>query len=250
MHFHLPKPLHGWREFAGEVGIIVIGVLIALAFEAVVEDWHWHRQVRQSDAGFQDELGNASFFAYERIIIQPCLTGRLRAIAAQLDTPGAKWRGMPEHFNGASTFYSNVLPVVYRPPTRIPVIDSWTNALANGTVNHISVQRAGTIAEAYGEVRAFLDDERAEAIAEAKLGPLGTDRMLSPESRLQMLQVVTDLDRINTTTLGDGEQIIKDVQQLRFGYDRNAIEKDRRSLLNLQRVYRGTCVRGMPLDLR
>jgi hypothetical protein len=23
MHFHLPKPLHGWRPFAGEVGIIV-----------------------------------------------------------------------------------------------------------------------------------------------------------------------------------------------------------------------------------
>ena len=22
MHFRLPKPLHGWREFAGEVGII------------------------------------------------------------------------------------------------------------------------------------------------------------------------------------------------------------------------------------
>jgi len=30
MHFRLPKPLHGWREFAGEVGTIVIGVLIAL----------------------------------------------------------------------------------------------------------------------------------------------------------------------------------------------------------------------------
>jgi hypothetical protein len=29
MHFHLPKPLHGWREFAGEVEIIVLGVLIA-----------------------------------------------------------------------------------------------------------------------------------------------------------------------------------------------------------------------------
>jgi hypothetical protein len=24
-HFHVPKPLHGWREFIGEVGIIVIG---------------------------------------------------------------------------------------------------------------------------------------------------------------------------------------------------------------------------------
>ena len=34
MHFHLPKPLHGWREFAGEVGIIVLGVLIALGAES------------------------------------------------------------------------------------------------------------------------------------------------------------------------------------------------------------------------
>ena len=29
MHLHLPKPLHGWRAFVGEVGIIVLGVLIA-----------------------------------------------------------------------------------------------------------------------------------------------------------------------------------------------------------------------------
>ena len=38
MHFHLPKPLHGWREFVGEVAIIVLGVLIALTLEAVVDD--------------------------------------------------------------------------------------------------------------------------------------------------------------------------------------------------------------------
>src|SRR3954463_2645473 len=38
MHLRLPKPLHGWREFAGEVGIIVIGVLIALSAEEVVQD--------------------------------------------------------------------------------------------------------------------------------------------------------------------------------------------------------------------
>ena len=37
MHVHLPKPLHGWREFTGEVGIIVLGVLIALGAEQVVE---------------------------------------------------------------------------------------------------------------------------------------------------------------------------------------------------------------------
>jgi hypothetical protein len=44
MHFHLPKPLHGWRQFVGEVGIIVIGVLIALGAEQLVELVH-ERQV-------------------------------------------------------------------------------------------------------------------------------------------------------------------------------------------------------------
>jgi hypothetical protein len=45
MHFHLPKPLHGWREFAGEVGIIVLGVLIALGAEQVVETLHWRSEI-------------------------------------------------------------------------------------------------------------------------------------------------------------------------------------------------------------
>src|ERR1700751_6074878 len=48
MHFHLPKPLHGWREFAGEVGIIVIGVLIALGAEQVVESFHWRHEVGET----------------------------------------------------------------------------------------------------------------------------------------------------------------------------------------------------------
>ena len=46
MHFHLPQPLHGWREFAGEVGIIVIGVLIALSAEALVQRLDWDSKVR------------------------------------------------------------------------------------------------------------------------------------------------------------------------------------------------------------
>jgi hypothetical protein len=30
MQIQLPKPLHGWREFAGEVGVVLLGVLVAL----------------------------------------------------------------------------------------------------------------------------------------------------------------------------------------------------------------------------
>ena len=58
MHFHLPKPLHGWREFLGEVGIIVVGVLIALAAEQIVEDMRWHRKVDVVRKSLMGELAN------------------------------------------------------------------------------------------------------------------------------------------------------------------------------------------------
>lgn len=45
MHIHLPKPLHGWRAFIGEVGIIVLGVLIALGAEQLVEALHWRAEM-------------------------------------------------------------------------------------------------------------------------------------------------------------------------------------------------------------
>jgi hypothetical protein len=56
MHFRLPKPLHGWREFAGEVGIIVLGVLIALGAQQVVQDIHDRRDVAQLRSALRAEL--------------------------------------------------------------------------------------------------------------------------------------------------------------------------------------------------
>lgn len=47
MHIHLPKPLHGWRELAGEVGVIVIGVLLALGAEQGIETLHRRAQVQE-----------------------------------------------------------------------------------------------------------------------------------------------------------------------------------------------------------
>ena len=56
MHFHLPKPLHGWRAFAGEVGIIVIGVLIALGAEQLVEAARWREKVEIATTAIHSEL--------------------------------------------------------------------------------------------------------------------------------------------------------------------------------------------------
>ena len=54
----MPKPLHGWRALIGEVCIIVIGVLIALGAEQVVEELRWEQRVSVVRKSLMGELGN------------------------------------------------------------------------------------------------------------------------------------------------------------------------------------------------
>lgn len=58
MNINLPKPLHGWRDFAGEVGIIVLGVLIALSAEQFVQWIHGRQDVAQLRAALKGELAD------------------------------------------------------------------------------------------------------------------------------------------------------------------------------------------------
>ena len=85
MHVHLPKPLHGWREFAGEVGIIVIGVLIALGAEQVVEALHWRREVATERSSLLQEARDSRDGITLRKAQQPCVDRRLDDIHTLLE---------------------------------------------------------------------------------------------------------------------------------------------------------------------
>jgi hypothetical protein len=85
MHVHLPKPLHGWREFAGEVGIIVLGVLIALGAEQMIEAIHARREVAEFRSAVDVELAT-DLAAYRfRIQQEPCVKRRLGELRQWLD---------------------------------------------------------------------------------------------------------------------------------------------------------------------
>jgi hypothetical protein len=77
MHFHLPKPLHGWREFVGEVGIIVIGVLIALGAQQIAEGIHQRGEVKQTRKALDAELAHNLAAFDNRLNLEPCARHRL-----------------------------------------------------------------------------------------------------------------------------------------------------------------------------
>ena len=101
MHVHLPKPLHGWRAFAGDVGIIVIGVLIALGAQQVVETINGNSQVREFRGAVDDELAYDLGSYKQRLLLTPCVQARL----VELDHVIASDRaGHPIRMHGLSNW--------------------------------------------------------------------------------------------------------------------------------------------------
>lgn len=82
MRLSLPKPLHGWRQFAGEVGIIVIGVLIALGAQQVAENRQGRSRALASVAAVKAELAIDAGVFEERVIQQSCEERRLAEVRA------------------------------------------------------------------------------------------------------------------------------------------------------------------------
>ena len=85
MHVHLPKPLHGWRQFAGEVGIIVVGVLIALAAQQLVESVRDRTQVRHGEQSLKDNFARFVTYSAELDAYAPCLAARSAELRQLID---------------------------------------------------------------------------------------------------------------------------------------------------------------------
>src|SRR6478609_8980611 len=88
MHFHIPKPLHGWRAFAGEVGIIVVGVLIALGAEQVAENVHERHVAEQARENVRAEAAMDASFIQGRLSAQGCVERRLAELSDILGRAG------------------------------------------------------------------------------------------------------------------------------------------------------------------
>src|SRR3982751_3668087 len=94
MRIHLPKPLQGWREFAGEVGVIVLGVLIAIGLGQVVEAIHWRIEVRNSRAAINQDMRQSNrVFAY-RVAAHDCMARRLSTLNTIIER-AAKRQSVP-----------------------------------------------------------------------------------------------------------------------------------------------------------
>ncbi|RAK58591.1 hypothetical protein DJ021_01665 [Phenylobacterium hankyongense] len=100
MEIHKPKAVHGWRELLTEIGIIVIGVLIALAAEQLVEWGRWHEKIGIGRDAIHKEIAtNGTYYAF-RVTTAPCIVRRLNQLAAVTEQLALHRRPEPIRFAG------------------------------------------------------------------------------------------------------------------------------------------------------
>jgi len=245
MHVHLPKPLHGWREFAGEVGIIVLGVLIALGAEQLIEAAHWRQSARQASHAIQLELAAQQIEAMERLAVQPCLTGQLNVLAARLSAfRGGIWKGMPMivRQEGDKDAQQRTIAVAYRAPERLWVSDAWQTARSNGSLNHLSDSVVSEFAQEYSRGNRLLALQMQENEAASKLAALAVDGPIGPSDRVALLGDLVAVDRANAGMAYQARYLAAEVEPLLREVPRAKIEQDIAEMVKEQRQFRGACV--------
>lgn len=185
MHIHLPKPLHGWRAFVGEVGIIVLGILIALGAEQVAEVLHWRtemngeRQALYSEA--RENIGSVRW----RQRLQPCIDARL----AELNTI------LHAHAAGRTIVLRGLIG---RPVTSFMSNTAWQVALSSQALSHMSLNQKLAFSRAFSSYENLDQALLREQDAWLKLGVLDDPTLLSDSDWPALRQAYAEAAMLNT----------------------------------------------------
>jgi hypothetical protein len=212
MDIHKPKPWHGWREFLGEIGIIVIGVLIALAGEQAVEGIHWVHLTHETEQTLNSEIQGSLNDVAERISLDNCLRAQLSALRTNALSPSAPALSpSPESRRAVLDLYET--------PWRAWTRGSWQAAAASNALNHIDPARLIQYAGAYKAIEDIDGIVRRERDAKGTLAPLLLGHLTRAETG-HVLSTLTDLDRDRADILVAGRDLNESARWLGIGSGR------------------------------
>ena len=180
MRFRIPQPIHGWRQFAGEVGIIVVGVLIALGAQEIVEDRSWATQIRDARVSLDAQLADSQLSSMERIANAACTNRKLDFVDEVIagTRPAA---GLTLKIGGL----------------RLWSTSAWGSATASGAVARMPAALRNTYADLFSFTAALGEMNRAEFETGTALRTLERHTTLTDVSRDRLAAQVAKMRALN-----------------------------------------------------
>jgi hypothetical protein len=252
MNFHLPKPLHGWRSFAGEVGIIVLGVLIALGFGQIVQEWQWHRDVGTARQAIADELADSAGQGAERLSIEDCLRDRIGELSGKLNANTGQWTADPLPTAGRVPpephWDNRSMGRVYSVPLRGWSQDAWDTAKSTGALGHMRHDEVASYSAIYAEIDKVRDLQAQELPLESKVSFLSVDQRLGDSARTDALATLGQLDALNAVIAGLSSLMIDQIKGLHLHVDRARRSEALKRSIDTERQFRGGCVKDVEIQ--
>jgi hypothetical protein len=199
MEVRRPKAAHSWGELVNEIGIIVLGVLIALGAEQGVEALHWRHQAVEARAAMRSELLDSAEAAFTHRAIFKCNSDALGKLREDLLKSGPAWKGRPAH---------------YKAPIFTWDATAWRTAQAGGTLAHMSADEAGGFSGAYQFLGAAADLEAKSQDEAAEIDLTAFDHSLADGERGRLLTAVNKAERQNFLLAVGAKQFLERIAGL------------------------------------
>jgi hypothetical protein len=182
---HKPKPVHSWREAAGEIAMIVAGILIALSLEQAVESLHWRHQVEGANLALGRELAETIGQSRERERVSDCVDRRLDDLAAMVDASASSGRLPP-------------IGPIGMPPSRTWSTGVWQSTLSGQTAEHMSKDRRNTFSVLYGYSSLLSTTNAREMDTWTRLyAMVGPGRAIEPAEAVSLRDAIGEARNLN-----------------------------------------------------
>ena len=195
MHFNLPKPQHGWRKFVGEVGVIVIGVLIALGADQFADALNWRRAMAEFRKATNEEIATNLYSYQFRVRQSPCISRRI----AELE----EWRDRALNHGGSAEQMSGEIS---RPSLYTIRQATWDSR--GDVVAHMSLEERLNYAEAYGVISHNHQQMIEEREAWRNLAAFNGLRMLDHPSAMRLNELLFQVKNIDASVRGNWQQAL------------------------------------------
>lgn len=197
-HLHVPKPIHGWKQFFNEVAVIAVGIAIALGGEEIVTSWNEHRHADKSFEAIKDEVEVNLGRMQARIATADCIDRRLDEVAHYIEHPEGKnrpnWVGRPQIWAMQSSAVGA--------------------ARSYGSLTVLPREQQMTISAIYSTMEQFADIEKDEQWAWAELRSITEDREISDSDKASLRRALQRARYTAWLLRTTAEQAISQAEQI------------------------------------
>ena len=214
MHFHLPKPLHGWRAFLGEIAIIVVGVLIALGAEQLAESWQWRQRAEEGRERLKAEIGHEFLLMEEREAVGDCVEAQLNDLENAVLSAGATLKPATLYTENRSPGFTS--EYVIRAPSRSWSDSAWQSIISEGLPEHLTASERQYLPIHYSQLARISASNHEEDEALGELGALSKPLPLDSAVRSEFVRLI-EAERSRNRAMANGSvQMISTVKKLHY----------------------------------